>query len=825
MHEHQSRAAIITAIGARQVAVGRPHWRLWSYLLWIAAAELLTSLVNLNLGLTVHAVLLVVLIVRGAVGRADSERRLTLALALGPLIRLLSLTLPLSIFPQLAWYPIVSTPLLLATWIIVRQLGVSRQDLGLRPTNIALQLMLTGGGLGLGAIEYYILVPGPLVAVPSWKTFLYSSLILLIFTGFTEEVIFRGLIQSMSMPILGRWALIYTSLLFAVLHIGYLSITDVVFVFFVGIVFAYIVRWSGTILGVTLAHGMTNTMLFLIMPVVAQQPTRTSATLLAWAIWGGSLMAIIAIVVLAVRNLSYQNVTTSVRSLGADIRAAWRDIRTTLDGILREPIGPAQLLATMWRKLRTMIVQHLDVRALIVPLDDEPPRYTIREAASHLELSESTVRRWIKTGRLAAERHGKRWMVLLPQELPPDQEAAEPAVSHTERPAPVRRTMPRPDLTFLQSRTHQVWQSAKSRLSQFRSDVRSKAGDRGQTTMVFRRLFSVGEAWIEQIKSRTKQTASAIRTGIASTLPLLNQGQFSRIWVSAAALLIMCVLIGPTLISAWNTMRAAANPEEAAIRPSANMQRYATMTLLPATQLATAAPPALIGAQPAPTEALTASPTILVTMQAASAAPAPTATLSRLAPTEAPSPTAASPTPADVPLSAEAMLQRFVAARAALRTGQLQAVLDYGTKTRASAQIDFDLGDKHSAPRFHMVTSYAGVGKALTTELIVIGDKAWQRQQDAPWTVAAEQPGAWEQVAIYLPAIDSTMDLKMAPEANTVTLHWYDAGRDADVTLEVDPVTGVPYTLHQTPRATGLALTVIYSAWNHPIKIIAPDTN
>ena len=35
----------------------------------------------------------------------------------------------------------------------------------------------------------------------------------LIFTGFTEELVFRGLLQSLSLPIMGRFAFVYVSLL------------------------------------------------------------------------------------------------------------------------------------------------------------------------------------------------------------------------------------------------------------------------------------------------------------------------------------------------------------------------------------------------------------------------------------------------------------------------------------------------------------------------------------------------------------------------------------------------------------------------------------
>ena len=68
------------------------------------------------------------------------------------------------------------------------------------------------------------------------------------------------------MQALGRFGLLYVALLFAVLHIGYRSVLDVVFVFGVALLFGWVAEATWSLLGVTLAHGVTNIVLFLIMP-------------------------------------------------------------------------------------------------------------------------------------------------------------------------------------------------------------------------------------------------------------------------------------------------------------------------------------------------------------------------------------------------------------------------------------------------------------------------------------------------------------------------------------------------------------------------------
>ena len=72
--------------------------------------------------------------------------------------------------------------------------------------------------------------------------------------------------KSSALEAFGRWGIIYVSLLFAVLHIGFLSGIDVAFVFAVALFFGWVVQKTGSLIGVTLSHGLTNIMLYLVVP-------------------------------------------------------------------------------------------------------------------------------------------------------------------------------------------------------------------------------------------------------------------------------------------------------------------------------------------------------------------------------------------------------------------------------------------------------------------------------------------------------------------------------------------------------------------------------
>ncbi len=268
----------------------KPTLPYWGYLLAATAGEVAAVYVPL-LGLGIYTALLIAMLTQGVMSRDDDRCNLALALVPAPLIRLLSLTMPLLDFPRVAWYPMVAVPLIVAVWLIARQAGFSRGDLGLRIGNLPAQVLVALFGPALGIIEFVILKPAPLTRSEDIYEIGFYSLVLLIFTGLNEELIFRGLMQAAAGRVLGRSALLFVSILFGVLHIGYMSVPDLVFVTGVGLAFAYLVRWGGSILGVTLVHGLTNITLFIVAPLALADMGSDAATSLFAVAGAGVLFA------------------------------------------------------------------------------------------------------------------------------------------------------------------------------------------------------------------------------------------------------------------------------------------------------------------------------------------------------------------------------------------------------------------------------------------------------------------------------------------------------------------------------------------------------
>jgi len=270
---HQAEATVISrplpifgALAVRVRAVPLMPILAVFYVVLITVAELLTVLTDARWGLALHIGILTALLVQASLVVDQPYHKLLLALALAPLIRILSLSMPLQDIDLMYWYAIVGAPMMLTALVVARTLGLSWRNLGFTLRSLRIQALVVIAGLAFGVAEYFILKPEPLIDEFSWGVFWLPALILLIGTGFNEELVFRGVMQSATSDALGKSSILYVTVIFAVLHLGYKSVLDVAFVFAVGLMFGLVVAKTRCLLGVTLSHGITNIALYLVVP-------------------------------------------------------------------------------------------------------------------------------------------------------------------------------------------------------------------------------------------------------------------------------------------------------------------------------------------------------------------------------------------------------------------------------------------------------------------------------------------------------------------------------------------------------------------------------
>lgn len=255
-------------------------WWFWGFLGLLLLTEIGLSFVNLHLGMVLYALLLLGANIYVAAGPRNAERKLMLALSLVPLMRLLSLTIPASTLSAALQHTpsqfgaiapllvpaLVALLMLVASYLAIRQLRIPRRKLLLTPTSPWLYLLLVATGIGMGSLDYTIPLQQAINSMPLANHLIPFTILLLIGIAVAEELIFRGVIQTMAVPALGQWSLLYTSLLFALLHIHHRSIQAACLAFLVGMLFAYVVYWNGAILGVVVAHSVANLTRFFLAP-------------------------------------------------------------------------------------------------------------------------------------------------------------------------------------------------------------------------------------------------------------------------------------------------------------------------------------------------------------------------------------------------------------------------------------------------------------------------------------------------------------------------------------------------------------------------------
>jgi uncharacterized protein len=251
--------------------LGATIWPLCAgYLGAIAAAEI-AGLFSPHLAMVLHVTLLIGLPVQAALAPAR-DRPLFLALVLVPLVRVVSLGFPLAGQPELFWYLWTSVPLFVAAGAAIHVLGLTREQLGLRAGQIPLQVAIGVAGVPLGALAYFVLQPTAVMSRGSGPELVAATLVLIVCTGFLDELLFRGVLQVPAFNSLGRWGLVYVSAAYTALNIGYGSGMYLLLVFGASLGFAWTVARTRSLMGVSVAHGLASAMCYLLVPALLVEP-------------------------------------------------------------------------------------------------------------------------------------------------------------------------------------------------------------------------------------------------------------------------------------------------------------------------------------------------------------------------------------------------------------------------------------------------------------------------------------------------------------------------------------------------------------------------
>lgn len=236
------------------------------YLSILVIAEYTTTFISMKLGLVIHTVLLFALFIHSSLSKKKMKVLLA-AMMMLPIIRIVGLSMPLTVVKHLYWYIIIAVPLFAASAALMRTQNLTRDEAGLNLRKLRWQVAVALTGLPMGYIEYQILRPEALIPYLSVQNFITGFAVMLIGTGLAEELLFRGIVQRNAEEVMGKvTGLLYASLLFTALHVGWKSGYDLIFVFSVAVIYGFVFQRTRSIAGITVSHGISNSILFLVMP-------------------------------------------------------------------------------------------------------------------------------------------------------------------------------------------------------------------------------------------------------------------------------------------------------------------------------------------------------------------------------------------------------------------------------------------------------------------------------------------------------------------------------------------------------------------------------
>jgi len=305
-----------------------------AYIAAIAVAEAVGAGIGVVPSILGHAVLISILLSQYVLTQVP-YRRVLPVLAIVSLLRILSFTAPIAQVPDIYWYVLVGLPLLVAVALTVSLLDFSWAQLGLRRGPWMPQLLVASSGLPLSLAGFLLLRPRPFASMPGWREVAIGVVILLIFVGFTEEILFRGLLQHVATEVFGRTGVLCSSLLFAIMYIGSRSASYLLFIALLGLFFGWCASRTGSIWGVVLAHSFIAIGMTFVWPFVDaglnQGMIAQISAALQWGLW---LLVVIGVGLLLLRYLQHSGRAQARRVVLAPILVA-RDHYRPADSLNR----------------------------------------------------------------------------------------------------------------------------------------------------------------------------------------------------------------------------------------------------------------------------------------------------------------------------------------------------------------------------------------------------------------------------------------------------------------------------------------------------------
>lgn len=236
-------------------------------IIWIIVAEFMIIVGETSIAIYIHIFILFGLSLSAFKITDSNLTRVLQALMLLPLLRIVSISMPIFFEITLYSFVFIYVPLILPIYLVIKHQGfASGQILPTRKlfAYIPLAILLA---LIIAEVEYWIISSGYLVPDLSLVSMLKISFIMIFVVGVIEETIFRLILQTRLEEYFGMTSgLIIASILFGIMNSGYGTPYEILLAATSGFALGYIYQRTRNLSLISIIHGCINIFLFSLIP-------------------------------------------------------------------------------------------------------------------------------------------------------------------------------------------------------------------------------------------------------------------------------------------------------------------------------------------------------------------------------------------------------------------------------------------------------------------------------------------------------------------------------------------------------------------------------
>ena len=222
------------------------------------------------LGMVIHLINLQAITLALIFGKSSVEIRNSLqSLLLLPIIRMVNLSMPVFFTTTLLWYPLIYGVMFVPVYYVIQQQSITLKEIGIHYSNLNILPLAIVAGINMAIIEYKILNPLPLIENIQLPNIILITLVMFVFVGAVEEIIFRSVLITRFEKVMGnKKAVILSSVLFGVMHSGYGIKAEIIIATVFGLALGYAFQKTRSFAFILAMHGTTNVFLFGILPII-----------------------------------------------------------------------------------------------------------------------------------------------------------------------------------------------------------------------------------------------------------------------------------------------------------------------------------------------------------------------------------------------------------------------------------------------------------------------------------------------------------------------------------------------------------------------------